>query len=139
LKLISGSPMLVEAGADLDGDRSAPGDRPRGLPITVGRGDVDGALRLINEFRAGLPTPLPPVEPARLDLDPHRTLDLRLVKALQAGRRVRLELLLEAFNVTNHVNIVPTSVNRSMNSTAFLERRAARDARQIQWGVRVAF
>jgi hypothetical protein len=139
LKLISGSPMLVVAGADLDGDRSAPGDRPRGLPITVGRGDVDGALRLINEFRAGLPTPLPPVEPARLDLDPHRTLDLRLVKALQAGRRVRLELLLEAFNVTNHVNIVPTSVNRSMNSTAFLERRAARDARQIQWGVRVAF
>jgi hypothetical protein len=140
LKLISGSPMLVEAGADLDGDRSAPGDRPRGLPITVGRGDVDAAFRLINDYRAGLtPTPLPPVERSQLDLDPYQTLDLRLTKAIQAGRRLRLELLLEAFNVANHVNIVPTSVNRSMNSTAFLERRTARDARQIQWGARLAF
>jgi len=26
-----------------------------------------------------------------------------------------------------------------MNSTAFLERRTARDARQIQWGARVGF
>jgi hypothetical protein len=139
LKLISGSPMLVEAGTDLDGDRSPTGDRPRGLPITVGRDDKDAALRLINEFRASLPTPLRPVERALLDLDPHRTLDLRLTKALQAGRRVRLDLLLEAFNVTNHVNIVPTTVNRSMNSAAFLERRTARDARQMQWGVRVGF
>jgi len=47
--------------------------------------------------------------------------------------------LAEAFNVTNHVNIVPTAVNHNMNSAVFLERRAARDARQIQWGVRVTY
>lgn len=140
LKLISGSPMLVEAGFDIDGDRSQTGDRPAGLPITVGRGDTDAALQRINEFRAGLtPTPLPPVDRALLDPDPYRTLDLRLTKSFRAGRRARLDLLLEAFNVGNHVNILPTAVNRSMNSTAFLERRAARDARQIQWGVRVTF
>jgi hypothetical protein len=140
LKLISGSPMLVQAGTDLDGDRSDTGDRPSGLPITVGRDAKDAALRLINEFRAGLtPNPLPPVDRALLDLDPYRTLDLRFSKSFRAGRRARIDLLAEAFNVTNHVNIVPTAVNRNMNTTAFLERRVARDARQIQWGVRVSF
>ena len=52
LKLISGSPMPVQAGFDLDGDRSSIKDRPAGLPITVGGGDEDNALRLINELRA---------------------------------------------------------------------------------------
>ena len=139
VKLISGSPMSVQAGADLDGDRSDTGDRPSGLPITVGRDDTDTALRLINEFRANLATPLPPVDRARLDLDPHRSLDVRFSKSFRAGRRARFDLLVEAFNVTNHVNIVPTAVNHNMNSAVFLERRAARDARQIQWGVRVTF
>ena len=140
LKLISGSPMQVQAGTDLDGDRSDTGDRPGGLPITVGRNDKDAALLLINEFRAGLtPNPLPPVDPALLDLDSYRTLDLRFSKSFRAGRRLRIDLLAEAFNVTNHVNIVPTSVIHNMNSTAFLERRTARDARQIQWGARVGF
>jgi len=139
LKLISGSPMLVQAGTDLDGDRSDPGDRPVGLPITVGRGDKDGALRLINDFRAGLTTPLAPVDRAKLDLDPFRTLDLRFSKSFRAGRTTRIDLLAEAFNVANHVNIVPTQVIRNMNSAQFLDRRLARDARQIQWGVRVSF
>jgi hypothetical protein len=140
LKLISGSPMLVEAGFDIDGDRSPTGDRPAGLPITVGRGDKDAALLLINEFRAGLtPSPLPPVDRALLDLDPYRSLDVRFSKSFRAGRRARFDLLAEAFNVTNHVNIVPTSANRNMNSAVFLERRTARDARQIQWGVRVTY
>jgi hypothetical protein len=139
LKLISGSPMLVEAGIDIDGDRSLTGDRPAGLPITVGRGDTSAALTLINGFRAGLtPTPLPPVDPALLDLDPHRALDLRFTKSFRAGRRARIDLMIEGFNVTNHVSIVPTAVTRSMNSTAFLQRRVARDARQLQLGVRVS-
>jgi hypothetical protein len=139
LKLISGSPMLVEAGADIDGDRSPTGDRPAGLPITVGRGDTRAALTLIDEFRAGLtPTPLAPVDPALLDLDPYRTLDLRFTKSFRAGRRGRIELVIEGFNVTNHVNIVPTAVTHSMNSAVFLERRVARDARQLQFGVRVS-
>ena len=139
LKLISGSPMLVEAGSDIDGDRSPTGDRPAGLPISVGRGDTGAALRLIDAFRAGLtPTPLPPVDPALLDLDPYRTLDLRFSKSFRAGRRARIDVLIEGFNVTNHVNIVPTAVTRSMNSAVFLERRVARDARQLQFGVRVS-
>jgi hypothetical protein len=36
LKLISGSPVKVQAGGDLDGDQSPIGDLPDGIPITVG-------------------------------------------------------------------------------------------------------
>ena len=142
VKLISGSPMPVQAGFDLDGDRSPTSDRPEGLPITVGRGDEEEALRLINTLRATLSTtarPLAPITPELLRLDPYRTLDLRLTKLLQLGGRRGLELTLEAFNVTNYVNYNPVTVNRNINSAAFLRRRSARAARQIQWGLRYVF
>ena len=137
LKLISGSPMPVQAGMDLDGDRSPTGDRPPGLAITVGRDNVEESLRIINEFRAGLT--LPPIDSDLLRLDPYRSLDVRLTKVFQVRAPQRLELTLEAFNLTNHVNYNSTSVNRNLNSPAFLERRTARDARQIQWGIRYSF
>jgi hypothetical protein len=140
LKLISGSPMPVQAGFDLDGDRSLTSDRPEGLPITVGRGDEAHALRLINGLRGSLATPLAPISPELLQLDPYRTLDLRLTKLLQVGGQRRgLELTLEAFNVTNFVNYNPITVNRNINSAAFLQRRSARAARQVQWGLRYVF
>ena len=139
LKLISGSPMPVQAGIDLDGDKSLTGDRPAGLPITVGRGNVKEALRLIDDRRATFTPARPPLDPKLLDLDPYRSLDLRLTKAFRAGARRRIELLMEAFNVTNHVNYNPVVVVRNMNSPSFLERRSARDARQIQWGLRFDF
>jgi hypothetical protein len=139
VKLISGSPMPVQAGFDLDGDRSPGGDRPDGVPITVGRGDTVEQRRLIDAFRAGLATPLSPVAPALLKLDPYRTLDLRLTKTLSVGGAGRLELLIEAFNVTNFVNYFSTVVNRFMNSDQFLRRTGARDARQVQWGTRLTW
>ncbi len=139
LKLISGSPMTVEAGRDLDGDRSPTGDRPDGLPITVGRGDAREALRLIDAFRASLSPALPPVDPRLLELDPYRTLDLRVTKTFSIGAGRTIEILLEAFNITNHVNYFSTVVNRSMNSADFLRRTGARDARQLQWGARFSF
>lgn len=139
LKLISGSPMPVQAGAglDLDGDRSPTGDRPPGLAITVGRENVEETLRIINAFRAGLT--LPPINSDLLRLDPYRSLDMRITKVFRVQARQRLELTLEAFNLTNHVNYNSASVNRNLNSPAFLERRNARDARQIQWGIRYSF
>ena len=143
VKLISGSPMAVQAGFDLDGDRSLTSDRPAGLPITVGRGDEENALRLINDLRATVSTParpLAPISPELLRLDPYRTVDLRVAKLFQiGGRRRGLEVTLEAFNVTNFVNYNPVTVNRNIKSPSFLERRSARAARQIQWGVRYVF
>ena len=46
--------------------------------------------------------------------------------------------------MTNHVNFRPPAGNPPgagvpMNAPAFLIRTAARDARQIQWGLRYAF
>ena len=79
------------------------------------------------------------ISPELLRLDPYRTLDIRLTKLVQTGGRRRLELTLEAFNVTNYVNYNPVTVNRNINSAAFLQRRSARPARQIQWGLRYVF
>lgn len=137
LKLISGSPMPVQTGTDFDGDGSRTGDRPAGLPITVGRGDTQTALSLINEFRANFA--LPAVDPNLLRLDPYRKLDLRVTKAFSIAATRRIELLIEAFNVTNYVNYVPAVVFRSMSSPLFLNRSGAHDARQLQWGVRFVF
>jgi hypothetical protein len=140
LKLVSGTPMSVQSGFDLDGDRSLTGDRPAGLEITVGRHDVAQTLRLIDAFRAALsPQPMAPVNPALLQLDPYRALDLRLTRSFSVRGRTRLHLTIEAFNVTNAVNFLPASVVRNLNSPAFLERRNARDARQLQLGVRLAY
>ena len=75
---------------------------------------------------------------SHLNSDSYRTLDLRLTKTLEIRRGRGLELTIEAVNVTNYMNH-PVTVNRNINSAAFLQRRTARDARQIQWGVRYSF
>jgi len=142
LKLISGSPTKVQAGIDLDGDASLIGDLPDGIPITVGRELVDESLASINLFRGA--RGLAPIERSVLTLDPYRALDLRLTKSVRIGRRDRrLDVLVEAFNVTNRVNLRPMAGNPPgagvpMNAPAFMVR-TARDARQIQWGVRYTF
>ena len=143
LKLVSGSPVKVQAGRDLDGDTTITGDLPAGIPITVGRERVDESLAAINAFRATLA--LAPIDRSLLLLDPYRTLDLRVTKTITLGGRHRIELLAEAFNVTNHVNFrPPTAAGQpeagvSINTASFLLRTSARDARQIQWAARYRF
>ena len=139
LKLVSGSPLSVQAGSDLDGDRSPTGDRPPGLPITVGRADTARDLEIINSFRATLATPLEAVSPELLRLEPYRTLDARLTKTWIVGGDRRIELLFEAFNLLNRVNFVVSAASRNINSPQFLFRTSARDARQVQWGARLRF
>ena len=53
-------------------------------------------------------------------------------------------MLIEGFNVTNYVSFRPPlggapASGNPMNATAFLVRTAARDARQVQWGLRYLF
>ena len=142
LKLISGSPIKVQAGRDLDADQIITGDLPAGVPITVGRERVDESLAAINTFRAQQTPSLSPIDRSLLLLDPYRSLEFRVMKTIRTGRSRRLELLAEAFNVTNIVNLRPPVASNqpeagvSMNTASFLIRTAARDARQIQWGVR---
>jgi hypothetical protein len=133
-RAISGTPFSVSAGIDLDGDLNAQGDRPAGLPPTVGRGDVAGQLALINAFRAT--RNLGPVSADLLKPDPIVDLDARLTKVIPLGTR-RFEVFLEAYNLTNYVTLTGGSGNMSLST--FLIRTGARDARQIQWGGRYTF
>ena len=142
LKLISGSPLKVQAGVDLDGDTAVANDRPVGVPITVGREDVEESLTAINAFRTS--RGLQPIDAALLRLDAYRTLDARVTKSFRLGRSRRLELLIEGFNLTNRVNYRPPAGNpaeggAALIAPAFLVRTSARDARQIQWGGRYLF
>jgi hypothetical protein len=132
---LSGSPRSVSAGVDLDGDGNANGDRPVGLPPRVGRGDVGRELQIINDYRRSIN--LPEIDPALLKLDPNIRLSLRSTKAFSIGTRQRAEVFLEAYNVTNYVS--RTGGTGNLNSRAMFIRTGARDARQIQWGVRYVF
>jgi hypothetical protein len=137
VKAVSGSPMLVQAGFDMDGDGSITNDRPAGLPTRVGREKNEESLRIINDLRAT--RGLPPIAESLLDLDPFVSVDLRVMKVFPLRADNRIELFLEAYNVTNHVNFQPFTVNPNIIAGDFLIRNSARDARQIQWGVRYAF
>ena len=142
LKLASGSPIKVQSGLDLDLDQTVTGDLPPGIPITVGRERVDESLSAINAFRAT--QGLTPIDRSLLLLDPYRSLDVRLTKTIRIGANRRIELLVEGFNLTNHVNFRPPLGSQpqdgvSLNTRSALARTAARDARQIQWGLRYAF
>jgi hypothetical protein len=134
-KALSGPPFKVQAGPDLDGDGVATGDRPRGLPPTIGRGDVAGQLALINAFRQSIN--LPAIDASRLGLFTYFTLDMRATKAFPFADHHRVEVFLEAFNLTNHVNL--SGYNSNMNTLSFLIPTSARPARQIQWGARYSF
>jgi Carboxypeptidase regulatory-like domain/TonB dependent receptor len=134
-KALSGPPFKIQAGPDLDGDGVATGDRPAGLPPTIGRGDVTQQLALINVFRGSIG--LPAIDAARLDLFMYFTLDMRVTKAFRVGGRQRIEAFLEGFNVTNHVNL--SAYNSNMNTNSFLIASSARPARQVQWGMRYSF
>jgi hypothetical protein len=135
LKALSGTPFKVQAGPDLDGDNVAQGDRPSGLPPTIGRGDVDEQLSLVNTFRQSIN--LPPIDAARVDLFSYFTLDLRATKAFQLRADRRIEVFLETFNLTNKVNY--SGYNGNMNTNSFLIPTSARSARQLQWGLRFSF
>jgi hypothetical protein len=134
-RYISGSPIGVNAGVDLDGDGNTTGDRPRGLAPRVGRGDLDEQLRLINGYRASVG--LAPFTKDRLALNPFRSIDLRATKSVNLSRERRLEIFLEAFNVTNFVNL--TGGNGNIRVASFFLPTGALDARQVQWGARLSF
>ncbi len=134
-RAISGGPLAVTAGIDLDGDLNTQNDRPAGLPITVGRGDVAKQLELINAFRATRGQA--PIAEALLKPDPIFGADLRLTKAFSLGGERRLEAFLEAYNATNYTTLTGGTGNMSL--PAFLIRTGARDARQVQWGARFRF
>src|SRR5262245_2457192 len=136
-KFISGSPFHDQAGVDLDGDGTVTNDRPSGLDSSVGRRNVDQSLQIINAYRAS--RNLAPISASLLNLDPFISIDARITKAIPLGATRRLDLFFEGFNMTNHENFTPYSVNINIVSSSFLVRNGARPPRQMQWGARYAF
>lgn len=134
-RVLSGNPVRAEAGFDIDGDNQRQHDKPPGLAHTVGRSDVDEALGIINNLRTSLGRD--PIDRSLLELDTFFNVDFRVTKIIPFGASQQVELFVEGYNVTNHVNYYGS--NRNINSSSFLVRRRARDARQFQGGIRYRF
>ena len=133
-RFISGYPLPITCGCDLDGDGT--NDRPPGSPLTVGRGDLQAQLAAINTFRAS--RNLGPLTLDQIKVPPPaKNIDLRLTKQVNAGNGRRVELFAEAFNITNFVNT--TGFGGNVLLPTFNLPTGAQDARQIQWGARYAF
>ncbi len=135
-RVISGGPTNVFAGADLDGDGNTASDRPRGLTPTVGRGDVDEQLQIINAYRATLG--LAPFTDDRIRVYPFRSIDIRATKSVDLGGGRRIQVFFEGFNVFNFVNKTVTN-NQNIRLATFMLPTGALDARQVQWGARFNF
>jgi hypothetical protein len=134
-RIISNEPLAVTTGLDLDGDTITV-DRPVGLPPTVGRGDVQKQLEVINAYRATLNLPAFSMDRIKMRA-PVKNIDLRLTKRVSLGQSRRVELFAEAFNITNVVNVIGGLGNIRLDS--FNVPTGALDARQIQWGARYSF
>jgi hypothetical protein len=134
-RIISNEPLGVTTGLDLDGDTITV-DRPIGLPPTVGRGDVQKQLEVINAYRATLNLPAFTMDRIKMRA-PVKNIDLRLTKRVGLGQSRRVELFAEAFNITNVVNVIGGLGNIRLDS--FNVPTGALDARQIQWGARYSF
>jgi hypothetical protein len=103
----------------------------------VGRNKVEESIQIINALRAS--RNVPPVDPALLKLDPYVSVDARVTKVFPLADRRRLELYIEGYNLTNHVNYPPFTLNANIISRDFLVRNSARDPFQLQVGGRFAF
>jgi hypothetical protein len=136
-KFISGSPIFVQSGFDMDGDGISAGDRPVGLPITVGREKVAESLQIINALRGS--RGVPAIGESLLRLDPFVSIDARVTKVFPLRDSRRVELYVEGYNLTNYVNYQPFTINSNIISRDFLVRNSARDPFQLQLGGRFAF
>ena len=134
-RFISGEPLAANTGLDLDGD-TINVDRPAGLPVTVGRGDVKKQLEIINTYRATLN--LAPFTMDRIAVKPPaKSIDMRIAKRLDVGHGHHMELFAEGSNVTNFVN--ETGGASNIRLATFNASTGAQDARQVQWGARYSF
>ncbi len=116
----SAAPFNIVTGADNNNDTTV-NDRPAGVGRNSGRmscfGDVSKSCGTA-------------------------PFDLRLARTIELARSQRLELMIEAFNLFNRVNVV--NVNNTFGSgpsplPTFRQVTAVADMRQIQLGVRWSF
>jgi hypothetical protein len=127
----SAFPFNVTSGRDTNND-SRGGDRPDLNPS--GTFPTNGVTKY---GRFSIPVNRPGTLPRNAFRGPNfRSLDLRVSKAFQMGRR-RVEVIAEAFNATNRVNY--GGYTSSIQSAFFGRPQSAGDARQVQLGARFDF
>lgn len=136
VRTTSGAPYAISAGVDLDGDSLSGYDRPEGLALNQGGTRSQENLDIVNAFRRsrGL---------SEVTLDqlakryPYFEMDLRVTKVLSLGGARRLELMAEAFNLTNRTNF--GTPNGNLSSPAFLTVSSAGSPFEMQLGARFRF
>ena len=149
VSLTTGPPWNVTYGKDIDGDGNTQ-DRPAGLPKYSGGRSDNRLLGIINAARTStIPTTLPSglvvpsialasVTLGQLDqTDGLEKVDVRGTKAFNFGKSYRLELFLEAYNITNTPTFLPPS--GVISSPSFLQLSTANSPRQLQFGARFSF
>lgn len=125
-------PYTITAGRDLNQDLTN-NDRPVG----VGRnsGGMAPEVSAINAWRAA--NGLQPVSADDLGGANSFNWDVRLSRGFRIGRGMRLEGLIEIFNLTNRVNYLRFVSNARLATLG--QPTLAGDPRQVQLGMRVTF
>lgn len=125
-------PYTITAGRDLNRDLTN-NDRPEG--VGRGSGGLAPELGPINTWRAA--NGLQAISDEDLNGANSFNWDLRLSRGFQVGRGLRLEGLLEVFNVSNRVNYGRFVSNARLATLG--QPTVAGDPRQVQLGARVTF
>ena len=125
-------PYTITAGRDLNQDLTN-NDRPAG----VGRnsGGLKPEVSAINLWRDS--NGLPAVAAEDLDGADFFNWDLRVSRSFNLGGDVRVEGLVEAFNLTNRVNYLRFVTNSRLATLG--QPTLAADPRQVQFGIRITF
>jgi len=159
VSLLTGPPWNITYGKDFDGDGITQ-DRPAGLSKDIGGRARASDLAIVNAARTStvsttLPSGLviPALSAANCSStgsclgtvtlgqlnqsDGQEKIDLRLTKGFNFTEGYRLELFMEGYDILNTPSFL--SPNGVISSPDFLERSAANNPRQLQWGVRFNF
>jgi hypothetical protein len=135
LEISSGRPFNILTGTDSNGDLQGSTDRPSVA--------ADGSL-----FVPSTPFTLGNLERDRGITHGYASLDLRLMRAIRLGERLRLDVIAEGFNLFNRFNEAAASsffqdVNsfnqRAGNGRYYSRPTAAFDPRQFQFGLKLNF
>lgn len=159
VSLLTGPPWNITYGKDFDGDGITQ-DRPAGLSKDIGGRAHARDLAIINAARTSttsttLPSGLviPALNAANCastssclgavtlgllnQSDGQEKIDVRVTKGFDFKGGYRLEFFMEGYNILNTPSFL--SPNAVISSPDFLERSAANNPRQMQWGARFNF
>jgi hypothetical protein len=136
VQFTSAPPYRIRANSDLDGDAQVVEDRPLGLALNQGGRANQDNLDIINAFRRARNLTEVTLEQLGRQ-DRFFTVDLRGSKQFPLFRKSKIEIMGEAFNVTNRVNF--NNPNGTLTSVSFLQVSGTGPGLEGRLGVRVRF